>query len=160
MSKQPNLAQSSDLVWEHWRNQRNPRTRLRPSSIFLKWSLRTSRTSCSGLPTFSYVYCSCSIMGSRSKKALIHGAVFKPKMPCCFKALLHVAKTWLEETHSEVQFTTRTSYQERSDSHTFRNTTATLINNLMCGIKAGEPRERSHRLDWGSTVREGNERYL
>lgn len=47
--------------------------------------------------------------GRRSRKARMHGAMFSPSTPCCRSAVLHVASTWLEEIHSEVQFTTSTS---------------------------------------------------
>lgn len=45
------------------------------------------------LGTFSYAYCSCSMMGNLSRKALMQGAMLRPTTPCFFSAERQVAST-------------------------------------------------------------------
>lgn len=61
--------------------------------------------------TFSYAYCSCSMMGSLSRKALMQGATLRPTMPCFFSAVRQVASTWLDAMKSLEQLTTSTSWR-------------------------------------------------
>ena len=53
-------------------------------------------------------------MGSRSRKALIQGAMWRPTTPCLLMALRHVASTWLEAMNSGEQFTTSTSWRKHT----------------------------------------------
>lgn len=48
--------------------------------------------------------------GSLSRKALIQGAILRPTTPCFFRAVRHVASTWLDDMNSLEQFTTSTSW--------------------------------------------------
>lgn len=48
-------------------------------------------------------------MGSRSRKAFMHGAMLRPTTPCFFRAVRQVASTWLDAKNSLEQFTTSTS---------------------------------------------------
>lgn len=61
--------------------------------------------------TFSYAYCSCSMMGSLSRKALMQGAMLRPTMPCFFRAVRQVESTWLDAMKSLEQLTTSTSWR-------------------------------------------------